>query len=207
MSTKLILIRHGVTDDTTAKRFSGGLNGANPPLSAEGRVQIGQALSLVGRVEAIISSPVLRARQSAELLASATELEVEEQPGLAEMDFGSWEGREMAEVMKSERQEFLDFFSTTDRPAGGTGESLLKAQQRVRDVREEIVASYQGKRVAVFSHVTPIKILIADAMGAPLNSVYRTNLAPAGVSVIELGTRGQRLLGFNLLTPERALDS
>lgn len=207
MTTRLILIRHGVTQDTTAKRFSGGLGGANPPLSAQGRGQITQALSLVGRVEAIISSPVLRARQSAELLAATTGLEVEERLGLAEMDFGRWEGREMAEVMKTEQQEFLDFFSTIDHPAGGSGESLLKAQQRVRDVRDEIVSSYQGKRVAVFSHVTPIKILTADAIGAPLDSVYRTNLAPAGVSIIELGKRGQRLLGFNLLVPQRAQES
>jgi broad specificity phosphatase PhoE len=207
VSTRLILIRHGVTADTTAKRFSGGLSGANPPLSDEGRSQIGQAMSLVGQVDAIITSPVLRARQSAELLASAIGLDIVEQPGLAEMDFGRWEGREMAEVMKSEQQQFFDFFSSTDRPAGGTGDSLRSAQERVREVRDEIVASYQGRRVAVFSHVTPIKILIADAIGAPLDSVYRTNLAPAGVSIIELGKRGQRLLGFNLLVPERALES
>lgn len=203
MTTRLILIRHGVTADTSAKRFSGGMGGANPPLSAQGRQQINQALDLVGEVEAIATSPVRRARESAELLAQRTGLAVGEHPGLAEMDFGLWEGRKMQEVLEAEKADFLRFFSATDFPAGSTGESLDDVQTRVRAERERLLDAHGGRQIAVFSHVTPIKILIADALGAPLGSVYRSSLAPGGVSVIEIGRRGQRLLGFNLLPTSR----
>ncbi|HNA99125.1 MAG TPA: histidine phosphatase family protein [Marmoricola sp.] len=202
MSTELILIRHGVTEHTTGKIFSGGLTGANPPLSELGRTQIRAALGLIGEVDAIVASPVLRARQSADLLAAAVGLPVTESPGLAEMDFGAWEGREMAEVLRTEPDAFASFFASIDQPAGGSGDSLLDAQARVRVARDELVASYQGQRIAVFSHVTPIKILVADAIGAPLESVYRSNLTPGGVSRIEVGRRSQRLLGFNLVLPD-----
>ena len=46
--------------------------------------------------------------------------------------------------------------------------------------------------------MTPIKVIVADALGAPLLSVYRSQLDPGGVSLIEFGKRGQRVLGFNL---------
>ena len=198
VSTKLILVRHGVSADTTAKRFSGGLDGSNPPLASAGEAQINAAMEFIGEVDVIVSSPVRRARQSADLLAARVGLPVLEEPGLAEMSFGSWEGREMAEVMKTDPEGFMGFFSSVDQVAGATGESLIEVQARVRRACADVVAAHEGKRVAVFSHVTPIKVIVADALGAPLLSVYRSQLDPGGVSLIEFGKRGQRVLGFNL---------
>jgi len=198
VSTKLILVRHGVSADTTAKRFSGGLDGANPPLARAGEAQINAAINYIGEVDAIVSSPVRRARQSADLLASRVGLPVFEEPGLAEMCFGAWEGREMVEVMKTDPEGFMGFFSSVDQAAGATGESLIEVQARVRQACAAVVSAHEGKRVAVFSHVTPIKVIVADALGAPLLSVYRSHLDPGGVSLVEFGKRGQRVLGFNL---------
>ena len=90
--TTFILVRHGVTDHTTGKRFSGGLASKNPPLNDEGREQAratGEWLApLAGTFDALVSSPVLRTRQTAEILAELFDLEIEEEPGIAEMEFG-----------------------------------------------------------------------------------------------------------------------
>jgi broad specificity phosphatase PhoE len=87
----------------------------------------------------------------------------------------------MAEVMKTDPEGFMGFFSSIDQVAGATGESLIEVQARVRHACADVVAGpHEGKRVAVFSHVTPIKVIVADALGAPLLSVYRSQLDPGG---------------------------
>ena len=82
--TTLILVRHGVTDATKGKLFSGGLASSNPPLNDEGREQAratGEWLApLSGTFDALVSSPVRRTRETAEILAEFFDLEVEEEP-------------------------------------------------------------------------------------------------------------------------------
>ena len=73
VATTLVLLRHGVTTHTSAKRFSGGLGGDNPPLSDEGRDQVraaGEWLApLAERVDVVVASPVRRTRESADIVA------------------------------------------------------------------------------------------------------------------------------------------
>ena len=101
-ATTLILVRHGVTPHTAAKKFSGGLGGANPGLSDEGRAQIRATADwlapIAERIDAVVASPVRRTRESAEILAELLGRPVEEEPGFAEMEFGCWDGLTFAEV-------------------------------------------------------------------------------------------------------------
>ena len=92
--TTLVLVRHGVTPHTAAKRFSGGLASANPGLSDEGRDQIRTTADwlapIAEGIDAVVASPVRRTLESAEILAErrwARRVDVE--PGFAEMEFGA----------------------------------------------------------------------------------------------------------------------
>ena len=100
--TTLILVRHGVTDRTTRKLFSGGLASSNPPLNDEGRAQVratgGVAGPAVRHVRRAGRSPVRRTRETAEILAEFFDLEIEEEQGIAEMEFGTWDGMSFTEV-------------------------------------------------------------------------------------------------------------
>jgi probable phosphoglycerate mutase len=185
--TTLVLVRHGVTDATKGKLFSGGLASSNPPLNAEGREQAratGEWLApLSGTFDALISSPVRRTRETAEILAEFFDLEVEEEPGIAEMEFGTWDGMSFTEVHEKWPDELGAWLGDLESAPHG-GESFRVVEKRVLEGRDRIVASYAGQTVVVVSHVTPIKTLVADALGAPLEAVYRMELAPAAVSVI-----------------------
>ena len=83
--TTLVLVRHGVTDATTGKLFSGGLASSNPGLNDEGRDQAratGEWLSpMAGTFDALVTSPVRRTRETAEILAEFLDLEISEEPG------------------------------------------------------------------------------------------------------------------------------
>ena len=185
--TTVILVRHGVTEHTVEKRFSGGLASANPGLSEEGRAQAratgGWLAPLAGRVDALISSPVRRARETADILGELLEREVEEEPGFAEMEFGGWDGLTFAEVAETRKDELDSWLGSLDVAPGG-GESFREVEKRVLAALDRLLAERAGQTVIVVSHVTPIKTLVAHAVQAPLESVYRMELTPASVSVV-----------------------
>jgi probable phosphoglycerate mutase len=185
--TTLVLVRHGVTEHTIGKLFSGGLASSNPPLNDEGREQAratGQWLApLSGTFDALVSSPVRRTRETAEILAEFFDLEIEEEPGIAEMEFGTWDGMSFTEVHEKYPDEISSWLGDLESAPHG-GESFRVVEKRVLEGRDRIVSSYTGKTVVAVSHVTPIKTLVADALGAPLDAVYRMELGPASVTVI-----------------------
>jgi probable phosphoglycerate mutase len=185
--TTLVLVRHGVTAHTVDKRFSGGRGGANPGLSDEGRDQVRATAEwlapMAERVEAVIASPVRRARESAEILAERLGHGLAEEAGFAEMEFGTWDGLTFEEVAEQRGAELDEWLGSLDVAAGG-GESFREVEERVLAALDRLLAAHAGRTVVVVSHVTPIKTLVAHAVRAPLESVFHMELSPASVSVV-----------------------
>ena len=206
-ATTVIIVRHGVTKHTSAKRFSGGLGGDNPALSDEGRDQIRAAgewlRPLAERIDAIVASPVRRTRESGDILGEILGVAVTDEPGFAEMEFGHWDGLTFAEVAERHGDEMSAWLGSLDvAPVGG--ESFNVVQERVLAGRDRLLAEHAGKTVVVTSHVTPIKTLVADALQAPLEAVFRMELSPASISVVSYFEDGRASLRlFNALPPSR----
>ena len=216
--TTVVLVRHGVTKHTSAKRFSGGLGGDNPPLSEEGRDQVRAVADwlapLADRVAAVVASPVRRTRESAEIIAERLGLPVVEEPGFAEMEFGAWDGLTFTEVAERDRAGLDAWLGAVDVAPDG-GESFRTVEKRVLDGLERLLADHAGRTVVVVSHVTPIKTLVAHAVDAPLAAVFRMELTPASVSVLsffggaDAGTDGgaerrASMRMYNALPPSRS---
>jgi len=197
VATTLVLVRHGATPHTVDKRFSGGLAGSNPGLADEGRDQVrGTAdwLSpIAGEIDAVISSPVRRTRESAEIIGARIGKEIRVEEGLAEMEFGSWDGLTFGEVRERFPDELETWLGSLDSPPGG-GESFRVVEKRVLASLDRLLEEYAGRTVLVVSHVTPIKILVARALRAPLDSVYRMEMAPASVTVLSFFADGSSVL-------------
>ncbi|MGZ5399387.1 MAG: histidine phosphatase family protein [Nocardioides sp.] len=211
--TTLVLVRHGVTAHTTERRFSGGLASANPGLSDEGRAQIGAVADwlapIAGRIDAVVTSPVRRTRESAELLAEALGQPLTEEPGFAEMEFGAWDGLTFGEVAEQHADDLETWLGSVDSVPGGTGESFRHVEERVLAALGRVLDDHAGKTVVVVSHVTPIKTLVAHTLDAPLLSVFRMQLTPASVTVISFfdGDRGPRstMRLYNACPPSQPL--
>lgn len=211
--TTLILVRHGVTDHTTKKLFSGGLGGSNPALNDEGRAQVratGDWLSpLAEAVDALISSPVRRTRESAEILGEILEQQHKIEDGIAEMEFGAWDGMSFAQIQERYPDDLASWLGNLDYAPTG-GESFQTVAARVIAGRDRIIAEHSGRTVVAVSHVTPIKTLVADALGAPLDALYKMELSPASVTVISYyrgGYGGDQLLSSLRLFNARPTDS
>ncbi|MBM7519869.1 bifunctional RNase H/acid phosphatase [Nocardioides nitrophenolicus] len=210
--TTIVLVRHGVTPHTTGRRFSGGLGGDNPPLSEEGREQAAEVAAwlteLKDSVDVVVASPVRRTRETADIVAAALGLAVEEEPAFAEMEFGEWDGLSFTEVAERDRERLDAWFADmTAAPPGG--ESFVSVRERVLAGLARLLDTHAGRTVVLVSHVTPIKTLVAHALDAPLETLFRMELAPAAVSVLAFypdprtGEQKGSMRFFNALAPGR----
>jgi probable phosphoglycerate mutase len=185
--TTLVLVRHGATELTASKRFSGGLASSNPGLTDDGRAQVREVaewLAPIGdAVDVVVTSPVRRTRESAEILADRLDVGLVEEPGFAEMEFGTWDGMTFEEVREQRPDEIESWLGSLDIAPGG-GESFREVEKRVLDGLSRVLEKYAGQTVVVVSHVTPIKTLVAHAVDAPLEALFRMELSTASVSVV-----------------------
>ena len=122
-----------------------------------------------------------RAQETAAFIAEAIGLDVTTDEGLAECSFGVWDGHTFADARATWPHELADWLASTS-VAPPEGESFDDCQVRVRQARERIVERYPGQTVIVVSHVSPIKLMITDAVGAPVESIYRMELPPCSIS-------------------------
>ncbi|MFP3990957.1 bifunctional RNase H/acid phosphatase [Streptomyces sp. E11-3] len=181
-----VLLRHGETALTPQKRFSGS-GGSDPELSAVGRAQadrVAAALAARGTIEAIVSSPLARCRQTADAVAARLGLDVQVEQGLRETDFGAWEGLTFAEAQQRHPDDLAAWLASPKAAPTGGGESFAQVTRRVTAAREKLVARYAGRTVLVVTHVTPIKTLVRLALGAPPEALFRMELAAASLSAV-----------------------
>ena len=184
--TRLVVVRHGESELNVERRYSGR---DDIPLSANGRLQA-QAVAtrlatLAGQVTAVVSSPLSRCTDTAALIATALGgVPVETDDDLIECDFGEWEGRTFAEVRERwsvQLSAWLD--SPAVAPPGG--ESFRAVGVRVRRAVSRLRDRYPGQTVVVVSHVSPIKLLLRDALAAGDAFLHRLYLSPTGLSIVD----------------------
>ncbi|MFJ6995104.1 bifunctional RNase H/acid phosphatase [Streptomyces sp. NPDC003090] len=180
-----VLLRHGETALTPEKRFSGS-GGSDPELSAAGRRQadaVAAALAARGTVQEIVSSPLLRCRQTALTVAERLGLDVRIDDGLREADFGAWEGLTFAEVQERYPDD-LNAWLASPKAAPTGGESFAAVSRRVAAARDRLTERHAGRTVLLVTHVTPIKTLVRLALGAPPEALFRMELSAASLSAV-----------------------
>jgi probable phosphoglycerate mutase len=181
-----VLLRHGETLLTPLKRFSGS-GGTDPSLSDAGREQAERAAVLLARrgtIQAIVSSPLARTRETAGIVAARLGLDVSVDDGLRETDFGAWEGLTFAEVRERYPDDLSAWLASPDAEPTGGGESFAATATRIAATRDKLIAAYAGRTVLLVTHVTPIKTLVRLALGAPPESLFRMELSAASLSVV-----------------------
>ena len=160
--TTLLLVRHGETDWNSERRWQGH---ADRPLNERGREQARVlGAELAGRrIDAIYSSDLLRARETAEIVAAELRLELRVDPGLREVDVGSWSGLAHGEIEASDPDGFRRW------QEGGKGwehgESYEEMGERVVATVLEIAAAHPDETLVVVSHGGSIRACRAAAAG------------------------------------------
>ncbi len=198
VATSLYLLRHGETPLSVERRFSGL---GDPELTPNGVAQAeAAAVKLAGKpydIQVIVSSPLRRARATAEIIAARVGLEVLVEEGLRETDFGDWEGHTFTEIQRRWPDELAAWLADPSAAPPG-GESFGEAARRVQATGDMLIERYEGKAVLAVSHVTPIKMLLRFALLAPLGALYRMHLDLSALSLIEYYADGPAVVkAFN----------
>ena len=172
--TEFWLIRHGQTDWNLTGRWQGQAPDA-PALNETGRIQALAALDLLLSVgfSAIYSSDLLRARQTAELIAAPLGLTVILDSRLREMALGVWEGMLSSEIEAQYPRELEERNRNPLHTPAPNGESPLEVAERVIAATDEIVGKYPNDSILIVSHGVALAIMICHAHGIPLNNVYK----------------------------------
>ena len=185
----IVFARHG---QTAPNREGLVLGRADPELTEEGHRQAALLAAAMSTepVTAVLTSPLVRARQTAEALGAACGLPVAVDDRLLEIDWGTWEGRSAAQLAQSDVERWK-----ADKGTAPEGESLDSLSHRVESFCTEQLGG-DGLVVAV-SHVSPIKAAAAWAMGVEGTVAWRMFLGLASITRVGQGRTSPVLLSFN----------
>ncbi len=192
--TTFLLIRHG-ENDVLSRALAGRAPGVH--LNERGRKQaelLGRRLAGRG-IGRILSSPMERARETAEPLARRLGLEIEICDSIIEIEYGAWTGKTMAELQTLEQWKQWNTLRSGTRPPGG--ESILEVQARTVGEIEKLRRAFPENTLALFSHGDPIRSALVYYLGMPLDMLQRLKISTASVSALKLGDWGAELHSFN----------
>ena len=201
--TTLFLLRHGETPLTVQRKFSG-RGGVDVGLTDAGQRQAERAASVLverlgtTRVAAVVASPLLRTRQTAQAVADRLGLAVETDDDLEEIGFGEWDGLGFREARQRD-PAFFDAWLADPTSAPPGGESLAALADRVERARRRVVESFDSETVVVVAHAMVVKTIVASAMDAPVEAAHRVDVQPASLAEVAYWSDGRpsvRALGL-----------
>ncbi len=171
ISTRFILIRHGETEWNRQDRFRGR---SDVPLNAHGTAQANSIAARLAdlKIDAVYASPLPRAIQTAQPLATSHKLTIEQTADLLDIDYGAWEGMARDEI----KLKYPDLYTTWVKSPGRVkfpgGESVRQVRLRMEKLLAELGDDHLGETVALVSHRITCHITLCIALGMPNDSIW-----------------------------------
>ena len=169
--TRLHLVRHGEVEGFEEKRYNGQ---SDVNLTAKGAAQLGFLQMRIRKlpIAAFYCSDLTRCVEGAKLLAAGYQLQPVEMPDLREIDAGDWQGMTWDEILKKHPKLWKRRLKDIANIPFPNGENLLDVAKRVRPVIQELTERHQGEEIVVVAHGGVNRIILLDAIGAPLESLF-----------------------------------
>lgn len=185
---QLLLARHGETGAHNTSRYIGA---TDLPLSALGREQARHLAGILpSGIGHCLCSPMLRARQTAELALTGRDCPLEVIAGLREIDFGRWEGLTFAEIAAADQELVVQWQQDPLAFRFPVGEHTLRFWQRVEETLELIMARPE-EQVLVICHGGVIRAMLCLLLGLPFDKYLSFSIRPAALTRLEVdGRRG-----------------
>ena len=192
--TTFLLIRHGMTD-AVGKTITGRLPGVH--LNKTGQRQADGLPSRLKRwkIDAIYSSPLERALETAAPTARKLGLKVMMSEALSEVDFGEWSGKSLAELDQLPEWRLYNTFRSGTRAPGG--ELATEVQTRMVEQLTRYSRQHPDQIVGVFSHADAIRLALVHFLGMPIDLMHRIEIRPASISIVRLAEWGPQVLLLN----------
>ncbi|SDL18947.1 alpha-ribazole phosphatase [Halarsenatibacter silvermanii] len=181
---ELILIRHGETEWNKNKRYQGQEDVA---LNDTGRQQARRAAEFIAEenIDKVCSSDLSRARDTAAAIARSRQLEVKEYPGLREIDFGRWEGKNYETIREEYGDRFDNWLDDPGEVSPPGGEDMYEFMDRVSSALTEILSGNGEEKIAVVAHGGALRIYLIHLLGIPLERYTRLYFNNGSISRID----------------------
>jgi probable phosphomutase (TIGR03848 family) len=193
--TTVLLVRHGQTP-STGKILPGRAKGLH--LADAGREQAERAATRIAElphVDAVYTSPMERARETAAPIAAATGVRAKVDRGLDECDFGEWTGASLRRLMRKKEWATVQRSPSSFRFPGG--ESFTEMQHRIVTTLERLRDAHPGGTIVCVSHADPIKAALAHALGSHLDQFQRIVVGTCSISAVAWSPFGPVVLAVN----------
>jgi len=207
-ATTIILVRHGRTSLTESQRISG-RGGIDPALSDLGREDAkaaAEAIWAFGKhgtfghmqpVDAIVSSPISRTRETAGVIASQLGITFTTDEDFEEISFGDWDGKTHDEA-RAQAPEAFEAWRGSWTVAPPNGESLDTFDSRVQRGLDRLLAQHSGKTIVLVAHVMPIRGVIRRALSGASSNYWSIQIAPCSITVIRFwGDQASEVIAVN----------
>jgi broad specificity phosphatase PhoE len=194
VSTTFYFVRHG-EHDRVDRTLCGRMPGV--VLNAKGKEQARAAGRRLAAVEPlrVLTSPLERARQTADIIGEETGCAVEDTQALQEIDCGEWTGKAFDELHTDPRWKHWNEARSVTRPPGG--EMMAEVQARAVSYLERLRRLYDNARLVLVSHSDVIKAAILFHLGLSLDMFSRIEVAPGSISTLIVGNWGAKLVSLN----------
>lgn len=191
--TRLVLIRHGETDENKNQNLCGW---SDPDLNSSGKksaLQLAEYLKEL-QLDVILTSGLKRANETANYLRANREVDILTKEEFRELNFGEFEGfrmkdieRDFPEIYKELRKDFIKFKFPK-------GESLYEMNSRVITATEGLLKEYEGKNIALVVHSGVIRCILAHYITGDIRRHWHFKIDYCGATILEIHE------GFPILT-------
>jgi len=195
--TLLILIRHGQTEWNKVERFRGR---ADVPLNENGLAQAeatGRRVASEWRPEAIYTSPLSRSVKTAEAIAKHHGLQVQQHPGLADIDYGEWQGLTPEEACQLWPDEIDAWYNQPHLARIPGGETLSDLSARAMQTMNELVDRHPGDTIVLVGHTVINRIIILGVLGLSNERFWRIKQDTCAINVFEADDGNFTLVSMN----------
>ncbi len=195
--TLIILVRHGECEGNIKGMFRGR---TDFPLNERGLIQAQDLAKKLKNfsIKHIYSSPLTRARQTAEVIGEQCEVQVKVEEGFNNIELGNWEGRFKKEIAEQYPREWELWVNNPEKLRVKDMETLYEVQKRVKTCLDSLVSAHKGETLAVVSHRAVLKPLIAACLNIASPYFWKIHLDTASYSLLSYKEgRGYCLVQLN----------
>ena len=200
---QIIFLRHGQAKNNTERILSGRTPGV--PLTDKGITQAQQTAELLEdmNISAIYSSPIQRAKHTAEIVGKHNSIDVIIDDRLIELDMGKFTNVPYDEIFTSHGNVFMKFYNGELEIAHNGVETFADVKKRVASIVEEVIGKHPDENVVLVTHMDPIKAMLSTIVDLSPTNLFELIIANASLNLFREKDRKFSLSGINVMHPSR----
>ena len=199
----IIFLRHGQAENNTNRVLAGRRPGV--PLTLTGLEQSEKIAKFLKpfNISTIYSSPIERAKKTAEIVSEHNSLEIKTDERLIELDMGKFTGMPYDEIFEKHGNVFLKFYEGDLEIAHNGVETFVELKKRILDMVDFVIREHNDENVLLVTHMDPIKALISTIMGLKANSLFELIIENASLTVFKEEQGKLTISAINVMDSER----